>query len=146
MMIVDASVATKWFLFEEDTPRANALLDGTHKLLAPALIRIEVFAAITRRFRKGEAPEAEVRQACRDWSDMISEGIITLLPLEPDAPQAIDLAIQLKHPFQDCLYLALAERLQAPLVTADPKFIKRTATLYPCVKPLPAFDPNVKLH
>jgi len=146
MIVVDASVATKWFLAEDETPLANALLDGTQKLFAPPLIRIEVYAAITRRFRNGEAPEAEVRQACRDWSEMLDEGLLTLLATESDEPQAIDLALHLKHPFQDCLYLALAERLQAPLVTADPKFIKRTAGRFPAVQPLTAFASGKKPH
>jgi hypothetical protein len=43
-----------------------------------------------------------------------------------------------KHPFQDGPYLALAERLKAPLVTADPKFFERTAGLYTRVTPLVA--------
>jgi predicted nucleic acid-binding protein len=136
MLVVDASVATKWFLAEDETPLANALLQGTQKLFAPALIRTEVHAALTRRYRTGQAPEAEVRQACRDWSEMIDEGLLTLFPTEPEEPQAIDLALQLKHPFQDCLYLALAQRLQAPLISADPKFIERTAGRYPAVRPL----------
>jgi hypothetical protein len=76
---------------------------------------------------------------------MIDEGLITLLPSGPDEPQAIALALQLKHPYQDCLYLALAERLQAPLVTADPKFIERTAGIYPAVRPLVA-APKGKRH
>lgn len=136
MTVVDASVAAKWFLAEDETPLANALLDGTQKLFAPSLIRIEVHAAITRRYRTGQVPEAEVRQACRDWSEMLDEGLLTLLPTEPDELQAIALALQLKHPFQDCLYLALAQRLQVPLVTADLKFIERTTGRYPDVRPL----------
>jgi len=146
MIVVDASVATKWFLAEDDTPLANVLLDNSQKLYAPSLIRIEVHAAITRRFRNGEAPEAEVRQACRDWAEMIDEGLITLLSSEQDEPQAIDLAVQLKHPFQDCLYLALAERMQTPLVTADPKFIRKTAVRFPAVQPLTAFASAKRHH
>jgi len=146
MIVVDASVATKWFLAEDETPLANALLNGTRKLFAPALIRVEVHAAITRRFRTGQAPEAEVRQACRDWYEMIDEGLLTLLVSEPDEPQAIDLALQLKHPFQDCLYLALAQRLQVPLVTADPKFIERTAGRYPAVQALTPLAAKTKPH
>jgi predicted nucleic acid-binding protein len=146
MIVVDASVATKWFLAEDETPLANALLDGTQKLFAPPLIRIEVYAAITRRFRNGDAPEVEVRQACRDWTEMLDEGILTLLASAPDELLTIDLALQLKHPFQDCLYLALAQRLQAPLVTADPKFIKRTAGLFPAVQPLTALAAEKKPH
>jgi predicted nucleic acid-binding protein len=146
VIVVDASVAAKWFLAEEDTPLANALLHGTDKLVAPDLIRIEVHAAITRRFRKGEAPEADVRQGCRDWADMLGEGLITLFPSEQDDQAALDLSLQLKHPYQDCLYLALAERLHATLITADPKFIERTADIYPAVKPLIAAAPKIKRH
>jgi predicted nucleic acid-binding protein len=136
VIVVDASVAAKWFLAEEETPQANALLHSTDKLVAPDLIRIEVHAAITRRFRNGEAPEAAVRLSCQDWADMLGQGLVTLLPTEEDDQAAIDLALQLKHPFQDCLYLALAQRLQAPLVTADPKFLGRAAKLYPQVRSL----------
>jgi predicted nucleic acid-binding protein len=146
MIVVDASVTAKWFLAEDDTPLANALLQGTQKLFAPALIRTEVHAALTRRYRTGQAPEAEVRQACRDWSEMIDEGLLTLLASEPDEPQAIDLSLQLKHPFQDCLYLALAQRLKIPLVTADPKFIERASGLYPTVEPLTAAVSRKKPH
>ena len=102
-----------------------------------------VVQSLARAMRKD--PEAEVRQSCRDWSEMIDGGLIALLPSEPDYPEAVALALRLKHPFQDCLYLALAERLRAPLVTADPKFIERTAGIYPTVRPLVA-APKGKRH
>jgi predicted nucleic acid-binding protein len=136
VIVVDASVAAKWFLAEEDSPLANALLRGRDKLAGPDLLRIEVHAAITRRFRNGEAPEADVRRGCQDWLDLLGEGLITLFPSAQDDAAALDLAVQLKHPFQDCLYLALAQRLQAPLVTADPKFLGKAVPLYPQVRPL----------
>ena len=104
MIVVDDSVAAKRFLAEEDKPHANDLRDGTQKLVAPALIRADVHAAITLAFCTVEAPAAEVRQDCRDWSGMIDEGLITLLPFEADEPRAITLALRLKHPYQDCLY------------------------------------------
>lgn len=37
------------------------------------------------------------------------------------------LAAELKHPLQDCLYLAEARRLDAPLLTADRAFRDRVA-------------------
>jgi predicted nucleic acid-binding protein len=66
MIVVDASVAAKWFVAKDETPHAHGLLNDTWKLLAPTLIRFEVHAALTRHFRTSKAPEAEVRQACRD--------------------------------------------------------------------------------
>jgi predicted nucleic acid-binding protein len=145
VIVVDASVAVKWHVPEAGSDEADLLLAGTQKLCGPALLRAEVYAALTRRFRQGEASEDEVRQGCRDWLAMIDEGVLTLLPSEADEAQAVEMALRLKHPFQDCLYLALAERLQAPLVTADPKFIERAASLYPAVRPLAA-APKSKRH
>ena len=41
------------------------------------------------------------------------------------------LAIEIGHPAYDCIYLALARRLGAPLVTADMRFVNRVApTVY----------------
>ena len=45
-VIVDASVAAKWFFPEEGSKAAIRLLDGKHNLLAPDLLRSE-FGNIT---------------------------------------------------------------------------------------------------
>jgi predicted nucleic acid-binding protein len=138
MTVIDASVAVKWLVPEEGSDEADRLLSGSQKLYAPELIRVEVAAALTRRFRTGQTPAAEVREDCARWPEMLAEGILILTPVEEDYIEAVALALQLKHPFQDCLYLALAQRLKVPLVTADPKFIERTAGRYPSVRPLAA--------
>lgn len=144
MIVVDASVAVKWLVPEQGSDEADRLLSSSRKLFAPELIRVEVAAALTRRFRTGQAPEAEVREDCARWPQMLAEGILTLSPVEQDYQEAIDLAVRLKHPLQDCLYLALAHRLQATLVTADPKFIQRTDGRFPAVQPLTAFASGKK--
>ena len=60
------------------------------------------------------------------WLRAIADGVITLVPDEADLPRAVKLALALKHPLRDCLYLALAERLGAALTTADEKFAAKT--------------------
>jgi predicted nucleic acid-binding protein len=146
MIVVDASVAVKWLVPEHGSDAADRLLTTSQKLFAPDLIRVEVAAALTRRFRTGQAPEGEVREDCDRWPRLLAEGIVTLTPAEQDYPEAAALALQLKHPFQDCLYLALARRLQAPLVTADPKFIERAARFYPAVRALLTASAGTKPH
>jgi predicted nucleic acid-binding protein len=39
--------------------------------------------------------------------------------------RALDLAIRLAHPVYDCVYLALAEQRNIPLVTADARLIAK---------------------
>jgi predicted nucleic acid-binding protein len=136
MIVVDASVAAKWFLPEAGSDEATQLLSGTDKLIAPDLIRVEVAAAITRRVRLGELLEDEAMPICHAWLKALSDGVITLTPVEDDLAEAIKLALEIKHPLQDCLYLAVAIRLKAVLITSDPKFIERSSALYPLVRRL----------
>jgi predicted nucleic acid-binding protein len=136
MLVLDASVPVKWFVPEEGSDQAAVLLNGAKKLFAPSLIRVEVAAALTRKVRIGEVPASIIRPHCAAWPRMLDERIIELSPDEQDYPKAFELAFELKHPFQDCLYLSLALRLDAPLVTADRRFYETASPTYRNVRPL----------
>lgn len=136
MIVVDASVAAKWLLSEPDHLVARRLLVGSGPLVAPALVRIEVAAAISRKVRIGQMTGRQAQAPLHAWFGMISRGTLALWPDETDLPDAFQLALTLAHPLQDCLYLALAIRIGAPLVTADSKFVARASPLYPQVRPL----------
>ena len=131
MIVVDASVAAKWFLPEADSEAAGRLLTGRRKLLAPDLIRVEVAAAITRRARLGELTEGQARTLVAAWTRAVARGVVTPVAAPGDFDGAVELALQLRHPLQDCFYLALARRLAVPLVTADRTFAKRARTVHP---------------
>ena len=53
MLVIDASVALKWFVEEDGTQQAAAILDGTELLIAPDLIVAEVCNAGWRAVRAG---------------------------------------------------------------------------------------------
>ena len=134
MTVVDASVVVKWFFPELGSQAAQALLADSEQLAAPALVRIEVYAAITRKVRLGEIATEDARTACRLWAAAIERGVLVLVPDEEVLPSAVELALKLQHPLQDCLYLALAEREQSALITADSKFQTRAQTAYASVE------------
>lgn len=67
---------------------------------------------------------------------MLDQRIIELSPDEQDYAHAVELAIELNHAYQDCLYLAAALRLKAPLVTADVPFYLKASAGYRTVQPL----------
>ena len=142
MTVVDASVVAKWYLPEAGSDEAARLLRQPQPLFAPVLIRIEVTAAILRQFRNGAITDHRAVAACDEWLAALAEDTVTLLPDEELFGDARRLALELRHPFQDCLYLACANRLKRPLVTADPTFHKRASSKFPLVTLLPGSQAN----
>ena len=120
-LVVDASVAVKWFVEEEASASAQRVLEsrlarsGLLELIAPEFLLVEVVAVMGRRARsKSVQPDypAQVLQALRKLR----------LGLPPDSElldHATQLSITLRHPVYDCLYLALSRRLSAPIATFD---------------------------
>jgi predicted nucleic acid-binding protein len=134
--VIDASVAAKWVMSEAQEDEARAYLRGEAELHAPAIVRIEVTAAILRRYRVGGLTRDLAAEACDAWDNMLTAGVLRLTPDEAVWDDAIGLALAIRHGFRDCLYLALAKRLGAPLVTADAAFLARAAPAYAGLRPL----------
>jgi predicted nucleic acid-binding protein len=120
-LIVDASVAVKWFVEEEDSDLALRLLRTGNALLAPELVVAEAENAFWRYFQQGVLdPETAVLDASR-----IRYYFSSLVSISDLAEQAAAIAIDLGHPVYDCFYLTLAERESVPLVTADSRLLRR---------------------
>jgi predicted nucleic acid-binding protein len=137
MMVADASVLAKCFVAEEGSTEALQLLREYRTLIAPALSRTEVAAAICRHARRGSIPGDEAKEKCRAWFDLLTTDAIELVPDEELIEGAIHLSVTLKHPLQDCLYLQLMRRDGGRLITADRKFYRRVGPVYPDVVLLP---------
>jgi predicted nucleic acid-binding protein len=144
VIVIDASVAAKWLLPEAGSREAVALQEGPQELFAPDLIRLEVAAAIARRVRidKDPLPPAEAVNRYGKWLRLLDRAVITLIPEAELLDRAVDLSVEIKHPLQDCLYLAAAKGLDAPLVTADEPFQKRAARFYGRISLLPGCSSN----
>ena len=116
-LVVDASVALKWFVEEGDT--ADALrLRTIHRLLAPDLLIAEVGNALSTKIRLGDmdADKAELAAEALLGAGLdFRSATDLLLP-------ALQVAMRLQHPAYDCFYLALALAEKCPLVTADQRF------------------------
>lgn len=141
-IVVDASVAVKWFVPEPGDEAADKLLESGEPLVAPALIRIEVAGAFMRRLKKGELPEDETRIACQEWEQMLAIGTVTLVPDDELFDDAVRCAFIVKHDLPDCLYLALGKRLGASVITADPPFHKRGKQFYEHISLLEGSNAN----
>ena len=142
MIVVDASVAVKWLVPEADEDAAERILEEEPRLVGPTLLRTEVAAAIARKVRFGEIGSEQAEAALAAWTAMLRRPEVHLIPEDHDLARALALALELNHPLQDCVYLALAERLEAALVTADEKFAAKARRRHPRIRALASFRPK----
>lgn len=114
-VVVDASVAAKWFIPEAHSDEASRLLELEAGLFAPDLIGPEFSNIIWKKLRRAEITRPE--------ADEIMKAFATLpLEIQPSAallPAAFEIAAQLDRSVYDSLYLALAVAEKSILVTAD---------------------------
>lgn len=134
-LVLDASVASKLFLIEADSAKAWALV-GADAIFAPAIMRVEVAAGITRQHRLGTFDEADARLKLEDMRAFVAAPAFSLIGDDILLPRAGEIAIGLRHPLQDCLYVACAEANGAELVTTDTALLKRAAGQFPFVRRL----------
>ncbi|HEX3152689.1 MAG TPA: type II toxin-antitoxin system VapC family toxin [Gemmataceae bacterium] len=141
MIVVDASVIVKCYVPEDGSEKAIKLISGLDKLVAPELIQVEVAAAFCGKTRDGEVkmhPD-DAAACCDKWRKHMEAEVIATVPNEKLLAVAERLALNLKHPLQDCIYLALAKIEKTVLVTADTKFITKAGKLHPELRSLYEF-------
>jgi predicted nucleic acid-binding protein len=112
-IVVDASVALKWVLNEPGTEAALALLG--EELSAPELWLTEAANALWRHVRLGEASAAEALARIDELANAPVASVSTSAYLR----RALQIALEIRHPVYDCLYLALAEEQNTYVVTDD---------------------------
>jgi predicted nucleic acid-binding protein len=120
-LVVDASVAIKWFVEEPGANRARLLWEDRAGLVAPDLLVPEVCSAMWRKVRLGQAVPDQAAEA----THRLRTALIDLRPTAALATRAMALALALDHPVYDCFYLALAEIEQNAMVTADQRLLAR---------------------
>ncbi|HMF93462.1 MAG TPA: type II toxin-antitoxin system VapC family toxin [Vicinamibacterales bacterium] len=117
--VVDASVVVKWFVPEIHSDAAHRLLELPHRYFAPDLLFAETANTIWKKVRRGELKSAQGQQLVAD----IGRTAVEAIPCRMLAEDAFALAITIDRTVYDCLYLALAVRLNTRMLTADTRFV-----------------------
>ncbi len=115
-VVVDASVVVKWYLPEQGSTAASAILDSGDALFAPDLLIAEFGNVIWKKVRRGELEQLEAEEIINAF---LSSAAVVLRPASLFLPAAFDIAIRYKLTVYDALYLAVALEEPCPLVTAD---------------------------
>lgn len=122
-LVVDASIACKWFVEEEGSAEAEKLLATGEALLAPDLIVAEVCSAIWKKLRAGQMTSMQATAAMEGLPGFFDD----LIPCHRLGARSLAIAEALDHPVYDCFYLALAELNDVRVVTADARLLGRLA-------------------
>lgn len=122
IVVVDANVAVRWSIRDESSLAADRLLGNDVLAFAPDLVIPELANTLWKMER---ASEISAEQASRALME-IPRGFDRLFGTAAFFERAVEIARALKHPAYDCFYLALSERLKAPLITLDRKLFDRT--------------------
>lgn len=117
--VVDVSVVVKWLVEEADSPAAARLLEPGVELAAPDLLFAEAVNTLWSMRRRGDFGDDAYAEAV---AALVEAPLSAPYPMRDLAVSAARMASDLRHPVYDCFYLALAERLQYPVVTADQRF------------------------
>jgi predicted nucleic acid-binding protein len=116
-LVVDVSVAIKWFLFEIHSEGARDLLAPAQELVAPDLIWPEFGNVLWKRRRRREISAEMSYQILADFGRLP----LTIVPTDPFIPLALEIADRTDRTVYDALYLAVAEQMGCRMVTADKK-------------------------
>lgn len=121
--LLDTSVVVKWFLPEEDSERALGLREAHVRdqvqLYAPEVLLMELANAL--RYSPFTSAE-EIPQTL----GLLSEMNITTIEFELEILfSAVTLSLEHDLAIYDAYFLALAQILEIPLITADRKMLSR---------------------
>lgn len=136
MIVIDASVAVKWYFPEILSDEAINILDNTTgNLIAPDILAVEVNAALVRKGNMDKSQCDGVRIMLTDFEQKLAGGEIILhrsnaASLMKSAAHALTLG----HPLKDCLYLTLAMEQDCALLTCDARFALKAKTIWSKVR------------
>ena len=118
--VVDASVIAAAFFPEEFTPQARRFLLETPRLIAPDHLHAEIASVAAKKVWRGETSEDVGAQACAALA-----GLVSTTPSASLGVRAFEVASRHRFSAYYGLYLALAERRQAPVYTFYRGFAQR---------------------
>jgi len=114
-LVLDASAVLRLITHDPMASDWAEQLGEAPLVLAPELMLTEVANALWKLQRGAGLAGMDPHQLLADAADLVDQ-------VEPDRHlqvEALALACHLNHPVYDCLYLALARREAALLLTAD---------------------------
>jgi predicted nucleic acid-binding protein len=117
-MIIDASVASHWFVSTEFSAAASEFR-WRDDLIGPGFLLVEAANVLYKRSRRGEITFED----CQAGIDTLRLSMSELIADQELLPRAVAIAFNTLTPVYDSLYLALAMDRSEPIVTGDRRLV-----------------------
>ncbi len=118
-LVIDASVVASALFGEEHAERARRVLAGERELHVPDFIATEIANVIWKRCEREEIDGTEAMELLAD-ADRLP---LIKTPANDLVHPALELAMRTHRTVYDCLYLALAVRQRAVMLTVDRRLV-----------------------
>lgn len=122
-VVVDSSVAMKWFVPEPLSEVAVRLLQPSYDLAAPDLLVPEFGNVLWKKLRRGEVRRDEAFEIVA----ALGEVPLTIVASTDLLAPALEIAAAYGRTVYDALYVALAVARDCVLVTADERLVAALA-------------------
>ena len=122
-VVVDSSVALKWFVPEIHSEHAASLLEASIQITAPDLFYPEAGNIVWKKVGRGELRPEEARDVIAALKRIPIAIVSSSLLLEA----ALEIAFAHQRTVYDSLYVALAVARACPFVTADDRLASALA-------------------
>lgn len=124
-LIIDASVAVKWFVEEVRRDLACDVLRDGFDLFAPDLALVEVANALRNKVRLGLTNYEQARASLTIFPGLFSR----LVPQIETFREAFEIGCAINHSASDCVYLACAKILNTALLTDDETLFQKASAV-----------------
>lgn len=114
-VVVDTSVAVKWFIREKGTEKALQILDQLTSFYAPEIFFVEIDSALSKKVRRRELSIKDAFEKRQKFRRLP----VKLIPYKEIEEFAFRLATEFSITLYDATYLATAIDNEATLYTAD---------------------------
>lgn len=139
-LVVDTSVAVKWFLDEPHASRAldvwRAIQHGAYRPVVPDLVYPEFANTIWKHVRRHRLDPSDGEVIIATFLALP----VDVVPSHAILVSAFRIACNLGLPVYDALFLALSQEAGAEMVTADEQLYQAVRAHFPRLRWLAAWD------
>ena len=122
--VIDACVAIKWFLPENNFIKAGEILNSFNRMIIPDLFLIEFDAIVTKKICQRLIEQDDAIKMVQEIRNIPFE----IIPYQLISKMAFDLSSALPITQYDACYLAAAIEYNEVVITADMRFFRGMQT------------------